>query len=165
LSRDALEARLNLQQNLCCKSSATSIRKIRSAKIKLHEHKKTLDKINENYNMILKTFLKGNKMPIRVAGLKLYTLDELSKILEVNKVTLRGYIQQGCLKAVKMGRSYRVTEEHLREFLLRRGRALSKEEGIELKEIPTGHLGKIKEKALTRQSTYEDYLDPKIEND
>jgi len=104
-------------------------------------------------------------MPIKVAGLKLYSLDELSKILEVSKVTLRGYIEQGRLKAVKVGRSYRVTEEDLREFLLRRGsRGLSKEEGMELKEIPTGHLGKIKEEALTRQSIYEEYLDRKMGN-
>ncbi len=103
-------------------------------------------------------------MPIRVAGLKLYNLDELSKILEVNKVTLRGYIEQGRLKAVKVGRSYRVTEEDLREFLLRQGKGLSKEEGIELKEIPTGYLGKIKEESLTRQSIYEDYLDRKMGN-
>ena len=104
-------------------------------------------------------------MPIQVAGLKLYNLDELSKILEVNKVTLRGYIEQGRLKAVKVGRSYRVTEEDLREFLLRRGRGLSKEEGIELKEIPTGHLGEIEEEALTRKSLYEEYLDRKMGND
>ncbi len=44
-------------------------------------------------------------MPVQVAGLKVYNLDELSKILEVNKVTLRGYIEQGRLKAVKIGRS------------------------------------------------------------
>ena len=44
-------------------------------------------------------------MPVQVAGLKLYNLDELSKILEVNKVTLRGYIEQGRLKAVKIGRA------------------------------------------------------------
>lgn len=104
-------------------------------------------------------------MAIEIAGLKLYNLDELSKILKVNKVTLRGYIEQGRLKAVKVGRSYRVTEEDLREFLLRRGRGLSKEEGIELKEIPTGHLGEIKEEALTRKSIYEEYLDHKMGND
>ena len=92
-------------------------------------------------------------MPVQVAGLKLYNLDELSKILKVNKVTLRGYIQQGRLKAVKIGRSYKVTEEDLREFLLKRGRCgLGKEEGIELKEIPRGHLGDVKEEVLTRES-------------
>jgi excisionase family DNA binding protein len=104
-------------------------------------------------------------MPVQVAGLKLYNLDELSKILKVNKVTLRGYIDQGRLKAVKIGRSYRVTEEDLREFLLKRGRGLGKEEGIELKEIPRGHLGEIKEEALTRESLYEEYLDRKMGND
>ncbi len=101
-------------------------------------------------------------MPVKIVGLKLYNLDELSKVLKVNKVTLRGYIEQGRLKAVKIGRSYRVTEEDLREFLLKRGRGLSKEEGIELKEIPKGHLGKIKEEPLTREVLYKDYLDHKM---
>jgi len=104
-------------------------------------------------------------MPIQVAGLKLYNLDELSKILEVNKVTLRGYIQQGRVKAVKVGRTYRVTEEDLKDFLLKRGRGLSKEEGIELRDIPTGNLGEVKEEAITRLSLYEEYLDRKMGND
>ena len=104
-------------------------------------------------------------MPVQVAGLNLYNLDELSKILEVNNATLRGYIEQGHLKAVKIGRSYRGTEEDLREFLLKRGRGLGKEEGIELKEIPRGHLGDVKEEALTRESIYEEYIDHKMGND
>lgn len=104
-------------------------------------------------------------MPVQVAGLRLYTLDELSKILEVNKVTLRGYIEKGRLKAVKIGRSYRVTEEDLREFLLKRGRGLYKEEGMELKKIPKGHLGEVKEELLERQNLYKNYLDHKTDAD
>jgi excisionase family DNA binding protein len=104
-------------------------------------------------------------MPVQIAGLKLYNLNELSKVLMVNKVTLRGYIEQGRLKAVKIGRSYRVTEEDLREFLLKRGRGISKEEGLELKEIPKGRLGKVKEEPLTRGSLYEEYLDHKMGTD
>ena len=104
-------------------------------------------------------------MPLQVAGLKLYNLDELSKVLKVNKVTLRGYIEQGRLKAIKIGRSYRVSEEDLREFLLMRGRGLTKEEGTRLKRIPKGNLGEIKEEALTRESLYENYLDHKTEAD
>ena len=104
-------------------------------------------------------------MPVKVAGLKLYNLNELSKILKVNKVTLRGYIEQGRLKAVKIGRSYRVTEGDLREFLLKRGKGLGKEEGIELKEIPRGHLGDVKEKVLTRESLYEEFVNYKMGDD
>jgi len=104
-------------------------------------------------------------MPVQVAGLKLYNLDELARILKVNKITLRGYIEQGRLKAVKIGRSYRVTEEHLREFLLKRGRGLGKEEGIELKQIPRGHLGEVKDEVLTRESLYEEYIDHKMGDD
>jgi len=104
-------------------------------------------------------------MPVQVAGLKLYNLEELSKILEVNKVTLRGYIEQGRLKAVKIGRSYRVTEEDLREFIIKCSRGLGREEDIELKEIPRGHLGEVKEEVLTRESLYEEYIDHKMGND
>lgn len=103
-------------------------------------------------------------MPVKIVGLKLYNLDELSKVLKVNKVTLRSYIEQGRLKAVKIGRGYRVTEEDLREFLLKRGRGLSKEEGIELKEVPKGHLGKIKDELLTRETLYREYIDHKMGN-
>ncbi|HZX12816.1 MAG TPA: helix-turn-helix domain-containing protein [Thermodesulfobacteriota bacterium] len=102
-------------------------------------------------------------MPVKIVGLKLYNLDELSKVLKVNKVTLRGYIEQGRLKAVKIGRSYRVTEEDLREFLLKRGRGLSKEEGMELKKIPRGHLGEVKEEFFARENLYRDYLDHKTD--
>jgi hypothetical protein len=78
---------------------------------------------------------------------------------------LRGYIEQGRLNAVKIGRSYRVTEEDLREFLLTCGSGLGKEEGIELKEIPGGHLGEVKEGALMRESLYEEYIDHKMGDD
>ncbi len=104
-------------------------------------------------------------MPVQIAGLKLCNLDELSKVLMVNRVTLRGYIEQGRLKAVKIGRSYRVTEENLRDFLLNRGRGLSKEEGIVMKEIPKGHLGLVIDDPLTRESLYEEYLDHKMGTD
>lgn len=77
-------------------------------------------------------------MTLQVTGLRLYNLDELSKTLKVDKATLRGYIEQGHLRAVKTGLSYMVTEEDLREFLLKLGRGLGKEEGIELKKFLEG---------------------------
>ncbi|HHT9125638.1 MAG TPA: helix-turn-helix domain-containing protein [Candidatus Brocadiia bacterium] len=97
-------------------------------------------------------------MPIEVVGLKLYDLKELSRILKVNRVTLRGYIEHGRLKAVKVGRSYRVNEEDLKEFLLIRGRGIGKVVGTELKEVPKGHLGSIKEDLLTRESLYGEFI-------
>lgn len=97
-------------------------------------------------------------MPIEVVGLKLYDLKELSRLLKVNRVTLRGYIEHGRLKAVKVGRSYRVNAEDLKEFLLTRGSGVSKVTGTELKEVPKGHLGKLNEKLLTRESLYGDFV-------
>lgn len=58
-------------------------------------------------------------MPVKLAGVKLYDLKEISKKLKLHPVTLRGYIEQGRLEAVKIGRSYRVTEDALQAFLLR----------------------------------------------
>lgn len=58
-------------------------------------------------------------MPVKLAGIKLYDLKEISKKLKLHPVTLRGYIERGRLEAVKIGRSYRVTEESLQAFLLK----------------------------------------------
>ena len=46
-----------------------------------------------------------------------YDLKSLSKILNIGVVTLRTYIRRGDLRAKKLGRSYFVTMENLREFL------------------------------------------------
>lgn len=97
-------------------------------------------------------------MSIEIAGLKLYDLKELSRILKVNRVTLRGYIEHGRLKAVKVGRSYRVNEENLKEFLLSCGRGIGKVTGTELNEVPKGHLGRLKEGLLTRASLYGEFI-------
>lgn len=49
--------------------------------------------------------------------IKVYTLREVEAILKVTQRTLYNYIKGGQLKAVKLGRNWRVTEEALREFL------------------------------------------------
>ncbi len=46
-----------------------------------------------------------------------YTTEDLTDILKVNKRTIRELIASGQLKAKKVGRSYIVTENQLREFL------------------------------------------------
>lgn len=56
-------------------------------------------------------------MPVEIAGTTLYTLQEISQQLQVSLATLRGYIEKGRLHAVRVGRSYRVSEEALRAFL------------------------------------------------
>lgn len=48
--------------------------------------------------------------------IKLFTPAECAKILRVTRRSVYGYIKSGRLKSAKMGREWRVTEEHLREF-------------------------------------------------
>ena len=48
---------------------------------------------------------------------KVYTLEELTELLHITRRSLYNYIKDGKLKAVKIGREWRVTEETLDEFL------------------------------------------------
>lgn len=48
---------------------------------------------------------------------KVYTLEELTELLHVTRRSLYNYIKDGKLKAVKIGREWRVTEETLEAFL------------------------------------------------
>lgn len=56
-------------------------------------------------------------MSVELAGITLYNLKDLAAQLDVSVATLRSYIEQGRLQAIKVGRSYRVTEEALKTFL------------------------------------------------
>lgn len=96
-------------------------------------------------------------MPIEIAGLKLYDVKEIAQAMKVSRITVRGYIEKGRLNAVKVGRSYRVTEDALKDFLLKRDKDTA--EQLELKEIPTFDLGTIKDEALSRTSLYDEALD------
>jgi excisionase family DNA binding protein len=49
-------------------------------------------------------------------SMKLYTPDEAAKILRITRRSVYNYIKAGQLKAAKMGREWRITEEHLIEF-------------------------------------------------
>ena len=49
--------------------------------------------------------------------MKVYTLEELVDLLKVTKRTLYTYIKEGKLKAVKMGKYWRVTQKQLDAFL------------------------------------------------
>lgn len=49
--------------------------------------------------------------------MKVYTLEELVDLLKVTKRTLYNYIKEGKLKAVKMGKYWRVTQKQLDAFL------------------------------------------------
>ena len=49
--------------------------------------------------------------------MKVYTLEELVDVLKVSRRTIYNYLKDGRLKAVKMGKYWRVTEKQLEEFL------------------------------------------------
>lgn len=50
-------------------------------------------------------------------NIKIYTLLEVVDILKVTRRSVYNYIKHGQLKAVKMGREWRVTEEDLKDFI------------------------------------------------
>lgn len=56
-------------------------------------------------------------MPKAVAGETLYTIPELQELLGLSDRSLRAYFREGRLKGRKIGKSWHITEEHLRAFL------------------------------------------------
>lgn len=54
-----------------------------------------------------------------MADIKVYTTEEALEVLKVTQRTLYRYIKAGQLKAIKLGREYRITEEALKDFLER----------------------------------------------
>ena len=48
-----------------------------------------------------------------------YNINELQEILQVKRATLLKYIKSKKIKAFKVGNQWRVTQEHLDEFILR----------------------------------------------
>jgi len=60
-------------------------------------------------------------MPIEIAGIKLYKLEEVQEPFKtagipLSMLTLRAYVRTGKLKARKMGNRWYVSEEALREY-------------------------------------------------
>lgn len=53
-----------------------------------------------------------------VLDVKLYTLEEVAELLGLRVITISKYIQQGKIKAKKIGIRKYVTEESLKEYLL-----------------------------------------------
>jgi excisionase family DNA binding protein len=49
--------------------------------------------------------------------LKVYTLEEIAELLHITRRTLYTYVKEGKLKAVKVGKYWRVTEKNLEAFL------------------------------------------------
>lgn len=49
--------------------------------------------------------------------MKVYTIEEVTSILKVTRRTIYNYIKSGKLKAVKIGKEWRVTQDMLEAFL------------------------------------------------
>jgi len=53
---------------------------------------------------------------------ELFTVREVAKIFKCDPRTVRQYIKEGLLKAIKLKGEYRIKEEHLEAFLNNKGR-------------------------------------------
>lgn len=49
--------------------------------------------------------------------MEIYTIKEASKVLKLPQETLRKYLRQGILEGSKIGTSWRVTDEAIKQFL------------------------------------------------
>ena len=67
-------------------------------------------------------------MPMKKLGLVLYDLEEAAKMLGVSYETVRKYARQGRLRAVRVGRRYRVEEGAIRDLLRAQAPAASFEQ-------------------------------------
>lgn len=55
-------------------------------------------------------------MPKTVGDLTLYSVDDLHDLLGISKMTLRTYLREGRIRGRKLGVSWYVTEEAIREY-------------------------------------------------
>lgn len=55
-------------------------------------------------------------MPRQIGDLILYSIDDLSEMLGISKMTLRAYLREGRIRGRKLGVSWYVTEEAIREY-------------------------------------------------
>lgn len=62
--------------------------------------------------------------------LRVYTLAQIENLLQVSRRTLYRWIKSGELKAVWLGREYRVTYEALQEFLDKGGTEQNRPESM-----------------------------------
>ena len=79
-----------------------------------------------------------------MSDVKLYTTEEVQNILRVTKRTLYNYIKADQIKAVKIGKRWRISEEALREqykdviMLLKKGysvRNIAKLQGVGISTV------------------------------
>ena len=55
-------------------------------------------------------------MPKKIGNLTLYSVDDLHEMLGISKLTLRTYLREGRIRARKLGVSWYVTEDAIKEY-------------------------------------------------
>ena len=60
-----------------------------------------------------------------IEGVKVYSLIEVSELLNITYPTVRKYVNEGKLRSQRVGRKYLVTDESIRSFLNGRYRLMS----------------------------------------
>lgn len=55
-------------------------------------------------------------MPKKIGDIRLYTVEELSELLEVQETTIRKYLRDGRLRGRKLARRWYVSEDSLAEY-------------------------------------------------
>lgn len=73
-------------------------------------------KTGKSYNWCYRTLAREQEQR-EMEEMKLYTLKEVEKILKVTQRTLYTYIQNGQLKATKIGKYWRVKHADLMDFV------------------------------------------------
>ena len=76
----------------------------------------SLAQTGKSYNWYYRTLAREQEQR-EMEELKLYTLREVEKILKVTQRTLYTYIQNGQLKATKIGKYWRVKHADLMDFV------------------------------------------------
>jgi excisionase family DNA binding protein len=60
-------------------------------------------------------------MPIKVGKKKLYSVEDLTKMLPITPLTIREYLRKGKIRGHKIGKNWYVTKENLEAFLEGKG--------------------------------------------
>ncbi len=71
-------------------------------------------------------------MPKMIGNLALYTVEELSDVLEIQERTLREYLREGRLKGRKLARKWYISEDNIRDYFNEEEPPGSDEEEAEL---------------------------------
>jgi len=57
-----------------------------------------------------------------ISGIKVYEVEDLIELLDLNRVTVQKMLREGRMTGVKFGKRWHVTEDNLKDFLAGRAR-------------------------------------------